>query len=245
MAWAGGSTSALTTFYNNAQISGLYDWNPDGPSQMSSLPYPFFPMLWGGDQGRIDAFNAVASKGTSDVYMGFNECNEPGQCGMDPTTAANVWKANLTPLKNKGKTLVCPVTSSNPNGFTWVQNFFSACGSACDCDIIALHWYDTTFAKFQTYVEKWHSAWPDKEVWITEFSCVNFNNDGNPQPTYDEVKSFFQQAVAWMNQPEQSYIHKFMPFGWSSPPGGGVSDYNAMVNSDYSLTELGHIVLGI
>ena len=51
----------------------LYDWNPDGPSQMSSLPYPFFPMLWGGDQAMVDAFNAVASSGTYDIYMGFNE----------------------------------------------------------------------------------------------------------------------------------------------------------------------------
>lgn len=69
----------------------------------------------------------------------------------------------------------------------------------------------------------------------------NVNNDGT-QPTCDDILSFFQQAVAWMN--DQSYIQKYMSFGWG-PPEGSVEPCNSMVNSDLSPTELGDVTLGI
>jgi len=245
LAWDAGDINQLYENFNLPQISGMYTWTAHCPPQASKVPYGCFPMLWNGASDKVAAFDAVAAKLDSEYYMGFNECNEPGQCAMSPSQAIPVWKAHLAPLRSQhGKKLVCPVTSSNPNGFTWVQNFFNQCGSACDCDVIALHFYDTTADKFKAYVQKWHNEWPNLPIWVTEFNCVNFNNDGQGQPSYSEVKAFFEEVVDWMEQPQQSYIKKYFAYGLTAPPGGGLADYTGLVTSDINLNELGHIFMG-
>lgn len=50
---------------------------------------------------------------------------------MSPQDAVNVWLDAIEPLKNQGYALVGPVTSSNPNGLTWMKEFYSICNGRC------------------------------------------------------------------------------------------------------------------
>lgn len=73
---------------------------------------------------------------------------------------------------------------------------------------MALHWYDTTFAKFQAYLELWHSTF-NLPIWVTEYACQNFN--GGAQPSNDEIWAFYQQATSYMESTD--WVHVYMPFG--------------------------------
>ena len=52
----------------------IYDWGVDTPEGSDSLGLDFWPMLWGGDDSRISAFeSAMQTKGLGTIILGFNE----------------------------------------------------------------------------------------------------------------------------------------------------------------------------
>jgi hypothetical protein len=191
----------------NGEQRFLYTWAPTVPASAKSLGFTTVPMLWGDRQ--IDVFTQTVVKGFATHVMGMNEPNQSGQSDMSPEHGAYLWKTYIQPLRYQGYTLVSPATTSAPDGLTWIQNMLNACNGDCTFDIIALHWYDTTFAKFQTYVELWHNTF-NKPIWITEFACQNFN--GGAQPSNAQIWSFYEQATAWMDSTD--YIESYMPFGF-------------------------------
>lgn len=85
---------------------------------------------------------------------------------MSPGEAFSIWAEAMEPLRNAGKKLVCPVTSSAPSGTTWERQFFQFCGANCvrlptdreqgliisQCDVMPLHWFGTEIEEFMQYV---------------------------------------------------------------------------------------------
>lgn len=88
---------------------------------------------------------------------------------MSPEDGVSAWQSYIRPLADQGYTLGSPATTSAPDGFDWMTNFMQQCNDCAVTDI-ALHWYDVHFSDFQTYVEKWATAFK-KPVRITEFAC--------------------------------------------------------------------------
>jgi Glycosyl hydrolase catalytic core len=100
----------------------------------------------------------------------------------------------------------------------------------------------------------WYKSF-GKPILITEFALQNFN--GGDQPTSEEIFSFMDQAITWMNS--QDYILGYYPFGKHSrtfgfqkyssfcigfmePPTGINANMN-LLNGDGSLTSLGSFIL--
>lgn len=58
----------------NSYGHSLYTWGVGKPSQADALGYDFWPMLWGGSQDKIDAFeSAMKQDGLGTIVLGFNE----------------------------------------------------------------------------------------------------------------------------------------------------------------------------
>ena len=51
----------------------LYDWTVQKPSAADSLGFDFWPMLWGGSQDMISAFESTVTAGYGTIILGFNE----------------------------------------------------------------------------------------------------------------------------------------------------------------------------
>ncbi|KAJ7687534.1 glycosyl hydrolase catalytic core-domain-containing protein [Mycena rosella] len=133
---------------------------------------------------------------------------------MSPDEAFAIWAEAMAPLRNAGKKLVCPVTSSASSGTTWEQQFFQFCGGIC-CDVMPLHWFGTEIEEFMQYVEIWHAMYPTLPIWITEFGYQDFN--GGSAPTLSYIDIYFPAIEG---------------------------DIFPLLNSDHSLTALGHIAFG-
>ena len=46
----------------------------DKPASANALGFDYWPMLWGGDQAHIDAFESAVTQGFGTIILGFNEC---------------------------------------------------------------------------------------------------------------------------------------------------------------------------
>jgi len=53
--------------------SRTYTWGVSKPTLSDQLGLKFAPMLWGGDGGRIAAFQSVVKPGYGNAILGFNE----------------------------------------------------------------------------------------------------------------------------------------------------------------------------
>jgi len=206
LAWA----QAPDELYNFPGVGWMFDWTTYEPPAASKLGITYCPQLWG--RKNLDAFKKATKNSNYECYFGFNEPNEEGQANLGVDDAIGMWREAITPLKKQGKTIMSPVTSSNPNGLEWVRQFKDKCGSDCDWDITNLHWYDTTPEKFKKYCMDWHKAF-GKNVIISEFAAQNFN--GGPQPTSGQVWAFFAAVIPWLEA--QDWIEGYAPYGFMKP----------------------------
>lgn len=230
LAWPNGDQSYLGD-YKSDKTNVIYTWGVSGPSNAESLGFTFVPQFWG--PAFADSFSSTVVQGYANTVLGFNEPNEVGQSNMDPGTAAALWIQYIEPLKAKGYRLGSPATSSNPDGLTWMQNFFTACNGGCNPDFMALHWYDISASAFQTYLELWSSTF-NKPLWVTEFAYQDFN--GNDQGDLPTIQSFMGEVTAWMDQ--QSYVEQYCWFG-AMLDMQGVNPLNTLMNPDGSPSALG------
>lgn len=233
LAWADGDSDYLLQF--KGQVGWMYNWGAGKPSNADKAGIPYLPQAWGWKDGA--AFLSAAKSSNAPLFPTINEPNEGGQANMDPGSGVAFWKQYVKPIRDMGKKVTSPATSSNPNGLTWVKNFKSQCGE-CDWDYTAIHWYDVTFDKFKTYCETWHDAF-GKDIIITEFALQNFN--GGDQPSLGDVYSFFSQAIPYLES--TPWIVGYAPFGFIEPPTGIQPNMN-LVNGGGSLTGLGSFILG-
>lgn len=234
IAWAMGGDTRLNLLKPNGGQRFIYTWTPDIPTLATNLGFTPVPQLWGDNQ--VDDFKKKVVKGYASYALGPNEPNQAGQSDMTPEHGAYLWTTYLEPLRSQGYKLGSPATTSAPDGLVWVQNMLKACNGGCTFDFMALHWYDTTFAKFQAYLELWHSTF-NLPIWVTEYACQNFN--GGAQPSNDEIWAFYQQATSYMESTD--WVHVYMPFGFMD----GMSNVNPADSlfSGNSLSALGWMVV--
>lgn len=216
-------------------INKMYTWSETCPDNAADLGFTCLPQLWG--WRNVDAFQKAAENANPPLFLTFNEPQEAGQSNMDVSSGVKLWKQALKPLRDQGHKLCSPATSSNPDGLDWVNNFVKECPE-CEFDYVCVHWYDTTLQKFQDYVNLWHDTFK-KPILVTEFALQNFNG-GGWQPNADDVRSFYEGAIPWLN--EQSFVLAYFPFGLMAPP-TGINPNDDLLNKDGSLTELGSLVL--
>lgn len=120
-----------------------------------------------------------------------------------------MWNENIVPLRDFGyKYFVSPATTSAPNGLDWIMEFLARPDLLMQPNVIAVHWYDVKLEDFKAYVENFHSK-TNKDIWITEFACQNFN--GGAQCTDDYIWYFIKESVKWMDN--TGWIGKYAPFG--------------------------------
>ncbi|KAI0663045.1 glycosyl hydrolase catalytic core-domain-containing protein [Cubamyces menziesii] len=235
-AWGDGNDPSLANF-KTPHVVGLYDWGVDKPTNADKLGFQYWPMLWGGSQDKIDAFEAAIKPGLGTILLGFNEPNEQGQSNMDPQTAAALWKAHIEPKRSMGYKTCSPAMSSRPNGFDWMQQFMEACGNECTVDYQCVHWYDIGFDTLKTYLEKYHDLL-GLPIILTEFADQNFNGGG--QASMDDIWSFMGQAIKFFD--ETDWILGACPFGIMHDL-QGVNTLNLLQKSDGTPTDLGYFVI--
>jgi len=190
-------------------------------------------MLWGPNMA--SGFGKTVVKGYAHCAFGFNEPNEPGQSNMSPSYGAQLWKQYLEPLRYQGyDMLVGPAMSSNPNGLTWVKNWYSACNGGCNPNVMGVHYYDVTASGFISYLNLWHDTFK-LPIMVTEFACQNYNN--GPQCSSSQVQTFMSDAINFMES--TSWVVAYFAFGIMKNM-QGVNTLDQLMNSAGQPTSLGY-----
>jgi hypothetical protein len=230
LAWANGDTPDLANFVTD-QVSHIYTWGPTYPSNAKELGLIPMPMLWG--DRVVQEFAELVVEGYANIAMGPNEPNEKGQSNMSPQHGAYLWQTYMQPLKEKGYTLLAPVTSSNPNGMTWMKEFMAAC-KECTFDAMPIHYYDVTSEGFIQYATLWHHTF-NMSIWPTEFACQNFN--GGPQCTQTETDNFMEAVTQFCR--DTDWVANYFAFGVMTDM-QGVNPDNQLMNDNGQPTALGY-----
>jgi len=221
--------------YKTSHTQIMYTWTESCPDEAAKNGFNCVPMLWGDAPDKIAKFNQVVSQLSPNYVLGFNECNEAGQSNMSPQAAITAWMNNIQPLKAKGWTLVGPVMSSDPDGFTWYQTFMQLCEQqGCTVDIVPVHYYDISAQGFIDYSEKWHNAF-GKPIWATEYACQNFVNT-NAQCSESDTWNFHSTIAKYADS--QDWLQVIIPFGWMHDMVGVNAD-NQLMGSSGAPTSLG------
>jgi hypothetical protein len=231
IAWAMGNDKRIALIAASSRVKMFHLWDAEIPQAVKDTGIPASIMLWGTSQDRIDRFLQFAKPGYASHVFGFNEVNEPSQAYTTVDNAISAWYTYIRPLANQGYTLGSPSTTSAPNGFDWMSEFFQKCGGDCHVDEVAIHWYDVKFEDLQTYVNKW--AGLGKPLRITEFACQNFN--GGDQPSMDQIWDFTDKAINFLEG--DGRVLSYAPFGFMDDMYN--VNYNDRLFSSDGLSDLG------
>ena len=167
------SSSDLTWYYN-------YGSTPS-PAFDNSTKLQFVPMLWGAntqnpnDTTFLNDVQGQIQGGAKISYvLTFNEPDGQGNGGSNVPAdmAAQVWINNVEPLRQQGVKLGAPAVTGSPSGFTWLQNFFSACNNSCTVDFIPVHWYGN-FEGLASHIGQVRGTYPNMTIWVTEYADNN------------------------------------------------------------------------
>ncbi|QRV73077.1 glycoside hydrolase family 128 protein [Ceratobasidium sp. AG-Ba] len=202
--WANGSNLDPGKLASD-QVTWMYNWETWRPTTTGGLNFI-------GTQSVLDSSSSpVAQLKTRAAQQGWNtvfSLNEPDLNGISPTTAANWYIKWINPLNITAAT---PAVSSNQNtgqGLDWTANFISACNGKCKFDYINLHWYGSTFAQFQTYVQNAHNRFPNNKLVISEF--------GLPSPTTQDQKlAFLKSAMSFLDSAKYVDLESYVSLNYS------------------------------
>ncbi|TFY79635.1 hypothetical protein EWM64_g4374 [Hericium alpestre] len=237
LAWPNGDSNTLKQ-WKTAKTNFLYTWAPQIPDGARSAGFTPVPMLWGKNQ--VGDFQKLVKPGYATHAMGMNEPNQSGQSDMSPQDGAQLWIQYIEPLKSQGYTLISPATTSAPSGKTWMQDWLKACNGGCNPDRIAVHWYDVSADFFKSYVTDFHNTF-NKDIWVTEFACQNFN--GGAQADAGQVWSFMQEVTGWMDS--TPWVEAYFAFGAMKDMQGVNTLDQLMDPSSGTPNALGKFYLGI
>ncbi|KAI0327475.1 hypothetical protein GY45DRAFT_1327586 [Cubamyces sp. BRFM 1775] len=210
IAWGNSPSDSSLSNFKTSHVVGLYDWSVDKPTSANALGFDYWPMLWGGDEAHISAFENAVTQGFGTIILGFNEPNEVGQSNLDPDTAAALWKQYIEPKRSLGYKTCSPAVSAATNGQQWMRSFMQAC-SGCTIDYQCLHWYGLGASNLETYLEGYHNMF-NLPILLTEFADEDFSG-ANP-PTVNDVIAFMQQFLAFVDN--TSWMLAACPFGTST-----------------------------
>lgn len=222
----------------------------------------FVPMMWGApstlsDTTFLTTVENLISSGSNITYvLAFNEpdgTTATGGSNVDPSVAAELWQSNIEPLKAKGVKLGAPAVTGSTGGFTWLQEFFTACAGNCSADFIPVHWYgdfsglashmgqvNGTYVlpsvptPFSTKLTK-GTSYPNMTMWITEYAY-----DNEPLNTTQE---FFQQSQEYFDRLD--FVDRYSYFGSYRSSESNVGPNVAMLGANGQTTDIGNWYLGI
>lgn len=110
---------------------------------------------------------------------------------MDAQTAAETWIREIEPLKDMGVKLGAPAVTGSPAGFTWLENFYTACAGNCTTHFIPVHWYGD-FQGMASHMGQVNASYPNMTMWVTEF--------GLPDQSLDDTQTFFNQSISYLDR---------------------------------------------
>ncbi|KAJ3991906.1 endo-beta-1,3-glucanase [Lentinula boryana] len=190
----------------DGEVVAIYDWETYAPptSTGGTGGLGFIGM-----QGTMDSDSSpvaeLASRQAQQGWATVFSLNEPDINGISPAEAASWYIEWINPLAIKKALPAVTSSTTSGQGLSWLSEMISACAGACYFDYINLHWYGTSFAAFQAYVEQAHNQFPSYTIVISEFAL---NNGG------DQV-AFFQSAFPFLDG--LSYVLLYFPFVATSP----------------------------
>ncbi|KAK8862435.1 glycosyl hydrolase catalytic core-domain-containing protein [Apiospora arundinis] len=169
---------------NSNKFTWAYNWG----SQSDGLdaPVTFYPTLWGPQPVHSQGWAENAKKAIAngaDTLLSFNECDNGGQCNMDPASAAAAHKSFMKPFVGQAKILAPSITSSQDKGagIDWLNSFKQACGSDCPMDGCNAHWYgpggEEGAEEFLGHLRNVNTACGKNNVWVTEFAATSGDTD--------------------------------------------------------------------
>lgn len=190
-----------------------YNW---GQTESSDIGTQFIPMMHAPSTSTAEEWlanvDAAVKKGSTAV-MGFNECDQPSQCNLEPAAACASWKTYMNPVKtaHSDVTIIGPSISNGqaPQGLDWLTRFKSACPEAT-IDASNMHFYDnydsTVMDRFKAQIDSVSELYGLK-VWITEFGL----NTGTA--TDAEAASFLKEAVAYLDSCDKVQGYSYFMVG--------------------------------
>ncbi|KAL9611960.1 MAG: hypothetical protein Q9167_003400 [Letrouitia subvulpina] len=221
------STSDLTWYYN-------YESTPSPAFDNSKLE--FVPQLWGSSTTFLDDVQKQIEGGANISYvLAFNEPDggDNGGSNIPADTAAQTWMREIEPLKKLGVKLGGPAVTGAPTGFTWLQNFFTACAGNCSVDFLPVHWYGN-FEGLASHVGQVRGTYQNMSLWVTEYA----DND----VSLKESQSFANQSSQFFDR--IPYIQRYSYFGSFRSSVSNVGPNAAMLTQDGEVTDIGGWYLG-
>lgn len=211
LAYVETSESSDDHYWTSGDLTWYYNWSPTPNSTFDNTPLQFVPMLFGGGDSSSSSSSSSSSFSTqikSLISSGRNITwilgfNEPDGCSgssygsscLDAQTASEIWIRELEPLKTEFPHLQlgAPAVTSAPTGFTWLQNFFTACAGKCRADFIPVHYYGD-FEGFASHVGQVNATYANMSMWVTEWAF--------PEEKLEETQDFYNQSIAFLDRVE-------------------------------------------
>lgn len=107
----------------------------------------------------------------------------------------------IQPLAGQGLKIGSPSVTNGGEankGIGYLKQFMSQC-TGCQIDFVVAHYYGTANVdEFTSYLEKFHNAFPEKPVWVTEFG-VN--------PGQGDADAFLKKALEFLDS--TPWIHRY------------------------------------
>jgi hypothetical protein len=227
--WDGPALDLLHNF-QLGKSAIYYNWTPQTqtPDPNFRFGYEFIPMFKTDD---TEGFKKTVVPGYSSHVLGNNE---PDHIQMPAGTVADLWKANVLPLKKSGYQLVSPALTSAPNSIQWMRDFIAICGGEC-VDKIALHWYGFDANEFIKYLQMWYAEF-GRPIWVTEFACTGF-----PKVRCPNMYEFSRAVKGFMDN--TPWVEHYCPFVVSQDM-KDVDEQNRLVYGRAELSDLAKYYFG-
>ncbi|KAF2237335.1 glycoside hydrolase family 128 protein [Viridothelium virens] len=224
---------------SSSDLTWYYNYGPSPSPNYANTKLEFVPMLWGNesDNSFLDTVSGLIDSGTNVTYaLGFNEPDgvSNGGSGIAAEDAAATWIRLLEPLREKYHVkLGAPAVTGSPSGFTWLQNFFTACNGGCHPEFIPVHWYGN-FDGFASHIGQVNATYMNMSMWVTEFAIADAN--------LSDSQSFFNMSTQFLDR--LAYVDRYSYFGGFRSSASNVGPDASMLDQNGQLTDIGSWYLG-
>lgn len=199
------TASLASPFVGSKEVSWAYNW--DSSSYGLSSDFNYIPTLWSANHTHTDSWienaNSAIKAGSTHLFS-FNEPELAKQANMNTTAAAKAYKDWIhDPFHNDTDVKLCAPSITNgydPKnatlvGLEYLKSFMRECAD-CKIDCINIHWYGTEASDLKQHVEDTMAAFPEKEIWFTEFGL-------DSTPSSDTLSSFLGSVMPYLDQQKQ------------------------------------------
>ncbi|MCJ1413811.1 hypothetical protein MMC32_000136 [Xylographa parallela] len=228
---------------SSSDLTWYYNYGPEpSPNFSNATNFQFVPMLFSApndttDTSFLTSVQSQISAGANVSYiLTFNEpdgTSATGGSDVPSDLAAETWIREVEPLKSQGVKLGAPAVTGAQTGFTWLQQFFTACAGNCSADFIPIHWYGD-FGGLASHIGQVRAAYPNMSIWITEYA--------DPGANLTDSQSFFNESSQYFDRID--YITRYSYFGSFRSSVSNVGPDAAMLTQDGQLTDIGSWYLG-